>query len=116
MCADVLVYNLDQWRSSDSSTDISITLFDFKEGHMTLLAHALHRVPSASSETWSGSCSLLFDRAAGSRDCLQDASTIINYDIAREDAVRLRDLTAAHGRARLRDALCGMDPMSLYAR
>ena len=83
---------------------------------MTLLAHALHRVPSASSETWSGSCSLLFDRAAGSRDCLQDASTIINYDIAREDAVRLRDLTAAHGRARLRDALSGMDPMSLYAR
>ena len=100
MCADVLVYNLDQWRSSDSSTDISITLFDFKEGHMTLLAHALHRVPSASSETWSGSCSLLFDRAAGSRDETHDATPIINDDIAREDAVRFRHQTAARWRAR----------------
>ena len=38
MCADVCVHKLDQWRSSDSSTDISITLLDFKEGHTTLLA------------------------------------------------------------------------------
>ena len=70
---------------------------------MTLLAHALHRVPSASSETWSGSCSLLFDRdrAAGSRDCLQDASTIINYDIAREDAVRFRQSDGVAGLASL---------------
>ena len=48
MCADVCVHKLDQWRSSDSSTDISITLLDFKEGHTTLLAHALHWAPSAS--------------------------------------------------------------------
>ena len=97
MCADVLVYNLDQWRSSDSSTDINITLFDFKEGHMTLLSHALHWAPSTCSETWSGRCSLLFCRAARRRDCVQGASTIIKYDIAREDAVRFRHLTAAQG-------------------
>ena len=56
MCADVLVYNLDQWRSSDSSTDISITIFHFREGQLTLLTHILHRALSASSETWSCGC------------------------------------------------------------
>ena len=100
MCADVCEHKLDQWRSSSSSTDISITTFDFKEGQLTLLTHALHRAPSASSETWSGGCSLLFERAAGSRDCLQYASTIINNDIAREDAVRFRHQTAARWCAR----------------
>ena len=66
---------------------------------MPLLAHghALHMAPSASSETWSGRCSLLFCRAARRRDCVQGASTIIKYDIAREDAVRFRHLTAAQG-------------------
>ena len=68
MCDDVNVYYLDQWRSSDSSTDINITIFNFKEGQLTLLTHVLHRAPSASSETWSGSCQVLFDCAAGSRD------------------------------------------------
>ena len=52
MCADVCEHKLDQWRSSSSSTDISITTFDFKEGQLTLLTHALHRAPSASSETY----------------------------------------------------------------
>ena len=74
---------------------------------MTLLTHALHRAPSASSETWSGGCSFLFDRAASRRDCLPNASAIINYDIAREDAVKFRHLRAAHGCALLRDALSG---------
>ena len=97
MCSDVFVHNLDQWRSSDSSTDISITIFNFKEGHTTLLTHALHRAPAACSETWSGRCSFLFRRAARRRDCVQGASTIIKYDIAREDAVRFRHLTAAQG-------------------
>ena len=55
-CADVCVYKLDQWRSSNSSTDISATHFNFKEGQMTLLTHVLHRASSASSETWSGGC------------------------------------------------------------
>ena len=43
MCADVCEHKLDQWRSSSSSTDISITTFDFKEGQLTLLTRALHR-------------------------------------------------------------------------
>ena len=107
MCADVCVYRLDQWRSSDSSTDISITIFNFKEEKETLLTRALHRAPSASSETWSGGCSFLFERAASRRDCLLNASAIINYDIAREDAVKFRHLRAAHGCALLRDALSG---------
>ena len=107
MCADVCVSKLDQWRSSDSSTDINITLFDFKEGHTTLLTHALHQAPSACCETWSGCCSLFLERAAGSRDYAQHARSIVNYEIAREDAVRFRRLTAAHGCARLRDALSG---------
>ena len=54
MCADVCVHKLDQWRSSSSSTDISITIFDFKEGQLTHLTHALHRTVNACSETWSG--------------------------------------------------------------
>ena len=106
-CADVCVHKLDQWRSSSSSTDISITIFNFKEEKETLLTHALHRAPSASSETWSGGCSFLFERAASRRDCLLNASAVINYDIAREDAVRFRHLRAAHGCALLRDALSG---------
>ena len=97
MCADVCEHKLDQWRSSSSSTDISITIFDFKEGQLTLLTHALHRAVNACSETWSGGCSLLFDRAGRRRDCLQDASAIINNDIARKGAVRFRHLTAAQG-------------------
>ena len=100
MCADVCEHKLDQWRSSSSSTDISITTFDFKEGQLTLLTHALHRAPSASSETWSGGSSLLFERAAGGRECLKVASAIINNDIAREDAVRFRHQTAARWCAR----------------
>ena len=84
-----------------------ITIFDFKEGQLTLLTHALHQAPSACCETWSGCCSLFLDRAAGSRDYAQHARSIVNYEIAREDAVRFRRLTAAHGCARLRDALSG---------
>ena len=52
MCADVCEYKLDQRRSSDSSTDISITHFELKEKKRAFLTHALHRAPSASSETW----------------------------------------------------------------
>ena len=100
MCADVLVYNLDQWRSSDSSTDISITIFNFKEGHTTLLTHALHWAPSACCETWSGRCQIFLERAAGSRDYAQHARSVVNYDIAREDAVRNHHQTAARWRAR----------------
>ena len=109
MCADVCVHKLDQWRSSSSSTDISITIFDFKEGQLTLLTHALHRAVNACSETWSGGCSLLFERAAGSRDCTLDASPIINDDIAREDAVRFHHQTAARRCARQERAFkeCG---------
>ena len=51
----------------------------------------------APPQTWSGRCSFLFRRAARRRDCVQDASAIIKYDIAREDAVRFRHLTAAQG-------------------
>ena len=100
MCADVFVHNLDQWRSSDSSTDISITIFNFKEGHTTLLTHALHWAPSACCETWSGRCQLFLERAAGSRDYAQHARSVVNYDIAREDAVRNHHQTAARWRAR----------------
>ena len=92
-----------QWRSSSSSTDISITTFDFKEGQLTLLTHALHRAPSASSDTWSGGCSLLFERAAGGRECLKVASTIINNDIARE-ACAARVL-CSHGAERYSEVL-----------
>ena len=105
MCADVCEYKLDQRRSSDSSTDISITHFELKERKKAFLTHALHRAPSASSETWSGGCSLLFERAAGSRDCTLDASPIINDDIAREDAVRFHHQTAARRCVRARSAL-----------
>ena len=54
MCADVCEHKLDQRRSSDSSTDIRITHFELKEKKRAFLTHALHRAPSASSETWSG--------------------------------------------------------------
>ena len=107
MCDDVNVYYLDQWRSSDSSTDVNIMIHNFREGHMTLLTHALHRAPSVSLETWSGELQYLFDRAVTRHCWTQHATTIVNNDIAREDAVRFRHLTAAHGRARLRDALSG---------
>jgi len=101
MCADVCVHKLDQWRSSDSSTDISITLLDFKEGHTTLLAHALHWAPSAPrSETWSVGCLLLFDLEAGSRDRLHDMSPIVNNSIAHEDADQCRHETASRWCAR----------------
>ena len=100
MCADVCEHKLDQRRSSDSSTDISITHFELKEKKRAFPTHALHRAPSASSETWSGGSSLLFERAAGGRECLKVASTIINNDIAREDAVRFRHQTAARWCAR----------------
>ena len=100
MCADVCEHKLDQRRSSDSSTDISITHFELKEKKRAFLTHALHRAPSASSETWSGGCSLLFERAPGSRDETHDATPIINDDIAREDAVRFRHQTAERWCAR----------------
>ena len=109
MCADVFEHKLDQRRSSDSSTDNIITHFELKEKKRAFLTHALHRAPRASSETWSGGCSLLFERAAGSRDCTLDASPIINDDIAREDAVRFRHQTAARRCARQERAFkeCG---------
>ena len=100
MCDDVNVYYLDQWRSSDSSTDINITIYSFREGHMTLLTHALHRAPSVSLETWSGELQYLFDRAVTRRCWTQHATTIVNNDIAREDAVRFRHETAARWCAR----------------
>ena len=99
MCADVCVHKLDQWRSSSSSTDISITSFKLNEGKKALRTHVSHRAPSAFSETWSGGCSILFERTAGSRDETHHATPIINDDIAREDAVRFRHQTAARWRA-----------------
>ena len=83
--------------------------FQLKEEKKALRTHALHPAPSASSETWSGGCSVLFDRPAGSRDCTLDASPIINDDIAREDAVRFHHQTAARRCARQERAFkeCG---------
>ena len=100
MCDDVNVYYLDQWRSSDSSTDVNIMIHNFREGHMTLLTHALHRAPSVSLETWSGELQCLFDRAVTRRCWTQHATTIVNNDIAREDAARFRHETAARWCAR----------------
>ena len=100
MCNDVNVYYLDQWRSSDSSTDVNIMIHNFREGHMTLLTHALHRAPSVSLETWSGELQYLFDRAVTRRCWTQHATTIVNNDIAREDAARFRHETAARWCAR----------------
>ena len=99
-CADVCVHKLDQWRSSSSSTDISITSFKLNEGKKALRTHVSHRAPSAFSETWSGGCSILFERTAGSRDETHHATPIINDDIAREDAVRFRHQTAERWCAR----------------
>ena len=109
MCADVLVYNLDQWRSSDSSTDINITIFNFKEGQLTLLTHILHRALSVSSETWSCGCHVLFRRAAVRRDWTHDARAIVKRDGAREDAVQFRLQTAARRCARAAERVCGSD-------
>ena len=70
-------------------------MYKLTEGQLTLLTHVLHRAPSASSETWSGSCQVLFDCAAGSRDWTYDTTPIIKTDIALEDATRFRLQTAA---------------------
>ena len=102
MCADVLVYNLDQWRSSDSSTDVNITIFNFKEGQLTLLTHVLHRAPSASSETCrSGRCSFLFRRAARRRDCVQDARLALSSNMTSHVKTRSESIIRRpHGGAR----------------
>ena len=97
MCSDVFVHNLDQWRSSDSSTDINITIFNFKEGQLTLLTHVLHRAPSAPPRPGSGGWRILFDRAARSRDCTYVVTVVINRDVAGKDARRIRHLTASQG-------------------